>query len=506
MNLADNLVRSAYEFPDRPAVRLHDTVLTYTDLDRRSAAVAAMLAAREVRPGDRIAVMLPNVPEFAVVYYAILRAGATVVPMNPLLKEREVTYCLGDSQARMVFAGEGCAEAANAGAARAAIDCTIVEDGFIAALPVPAERGVRDREPSDTAVILYTSGTTGQPKGAELTHANLATNVEVAAGDLFRLGPDDVIFGGLPLFHSFGQTCGLNAAIATGACLTLVPRFNPDVVLDVLARHGVTVFEGVPTMYVALLAAADAMAGLPRFDALRVCVSGGAALPVEVLHDFEEKFECTILEGYGLSETSPVASFNHPDRPRKAGSIGTPIRGVEIRVVDNTGTDVPPGEVGEIAIRGHNVMKGYWRRPSETAEAIPDGWFRSGDLARVDDDGYLFIVDRKKDLIIRGGHNVYPREIEEVLYEHPAVLEAAVVGIADPTLGEEIGAAVVLRPEATDTVESLQAYVKGQVAAYKYPRRIWLLDALPKGPTGKVLKRSISPPPAAELPTSASPW
>jgi long-chain acyl-CoA synthetase len=249
-------------------------------------------------------------------------------------------------------------------------------------------------------------------------------------------------------------------------------------------------------MYVALLSAADAVAGLPRFGALRVCVSGGAALPTEVLHEFEKKFDCTILEGYGLSETSPVASFNHPDRPRKPGSIGTPIRGVEIRVVDDTGADVPPGEVGEIAIRGHNVMKGYWRRPDATAEAIPDGWFRSGDLARMDDEGYLFIVDRKKELIIRGGHNVYPREIEEVLYEHPAVLEAAVVGIADPALGEEVGAAVVLRPGATDTVESLQAYVKGQVAAYKYPRRIWLLDALPKGPTGKILKRKISPPTA----------
>jgi long-chain acyl-CoA synthetase len=494
VNLADNLLRNASVFPDHPAVQLHETALTYTDLDNRSAAVAAMLAAREVRPGDRIAVMLPNVPEFAVVYYAILRAGAVVVPMNPLLKEWEVTYCLTDSQARMIFAGDGCAEAAKAGAARAGIDCTVVEDGFGAALPVPAERGVSDREASDTAVILYTSGTTGQPKGAELTHANLATNVEVSAGELFRLGPDDVIFGGLPLFHAFGQTCGLNAAIAAGACLTLVPRFIPGAVLDVLARHRVTVFEGVPAMYVALLAAAEAMTDLPRFDALRVCVSGGAALPVEVLHGFEKVFECAVLEGYGLSETSPVASFNHPGRPRKPGSIGTAIRGVEIRVVDDTGANVPPGEVGEIAIRGHNVMKGYWRRPDETAEAIPDGWFRSGDLARMDDEGYLFIVDRKKDLIIRGGNNVYPREIEEVLYEHPAVIEAAVVGIADSTLGEEVGAAVVLRPDATVTAESLQAYVKSQVAAYKYPRRVWLIDALPKGPTGKILKREISPP------------
>jgi long-chain acyl-CoA synthetase len=277
-----------------------------------------------------------------------------------------------------------------------------------------------------------------------------------------------------------------------GACLTLVSRFVPDKVLEVLTRDRVTVFEGVPTMYVALL-------GTPGRDdydlsALRVCVSGGAALPVEVLRCFEEAFGCIILEGYGLSETSPVASFNHPDRERKPGSIGTPIRGVDMRVVDDAGRDVPPGEVGEIAIRGHNVMKGYWRRDEATAEAIPDGWFRSGDLARVDDDGYFFIVDRKKELIIRGGYNVYPREIEEVLYEHPAVLEAAVVGISDAALGEEIGAAVVLRPGATETAEAIQAYVKGQVAAYKYPRRVWLLDALPKGPTGKILKREIRPP------------
>ncbi|WP_426502731.1 long-chain-fatty-acid--CoA ligase [Dactylosporangium sp. McL0621] len=496
MNLAGNLVRSAHAFPDRPAIRLHETVLTYRELDWRVAGVAGLLAAREVRPGDRVAVMLPNVPEFAVVYYAILRVGAVVVPMNPLLKEREVAYYLGDSQARMIFAGETCAGAANAGAARAGIDCTVVEAGFGASLPVLPWLGVRHRESSDTAVILYTSGTTGQPKGAELTHANLTTNVEVCARDLFRLEPDDVIFGGLPLFHSFGQTCGLNAAISAGASLTLVPRFVPDDVLDVLARDRVTVFEGVPTMYVAVLGAAGA--GRPRYDALRVCVSGGAALPVEVLHGFEKTFECVILEGYGLSETSPVASFNQPDRPRKPGSIGTAIRGVEIRLVDDSGADVPPGGVGEIAIRGHNVMKGYWRRPDATVEAIPDGWFRSGDLARADEDGYLFIVDRKKELIIRGGYNVYPREIEEILYEHPAVLEAAVVGVPDSALGEEVGAAVVLRPGVTETVESLQAYVKSQVAAYKYPRRIWLLDELPKGPTGKILKREISPPAAVE--------
>jgi len=301
-----------------------------------------------------------------------------------------------------------------------------------------------------------------------------------------------VILGGLPLFHSFGQTCGLNTAVAAGACLTLVPRFSSGGVLHVLQRDQVSIFEGVPTMYIALLG--DPHREKYDVSTLRLSVSGGAALPVEVLHGFEEAFGCVILEGYGLSETSPVASFNHPDRPRKPGSIGTPIRGVELRVLDDRGADVPPGEVGEIAIRGHNVMKGYWLREDATHEAIRDGWFRSGDLARVDEDGYFFIVDRKKDLIIRGGYNVYPREVEEVLYEHPAVAEAAVVGVPDLALGEEVGAAVVLKPGAAASADEIRDFVKGQVAAYKYPRHVWLADALPKTATGKVLKREIRPP------------
>jgi long-chain acyl-CoA synthetase len=493
MNLAANLLRSAARFPDHPAVRIDDYVLTYADLDDRSARAAGWLAARGVRPGDRIAIMLPNVPEFAILYYGVLRAGAVVVPMNPLLKAREVGYYLGDSQAGLVFAGSGCAGEVEAGAARTGAVWQVVDGGFGDELAsTPARSAVADRAGSDTAVILYTSGTTGKPKGAELTHAGLAANVEVFTTDLAGLGPDDVIFGGLPLFHSFGQTCGLNGAVGVGACLTLVARFTPAKVLEVLQRDRVTVFEGVPTMYVALLGAPDR--GDFDASALRLCVSGGAALPVEVMRGFEEAFGCMILEGYGLSETSPVASFNHPDRVRKAGSIGTPIRGVEMRLVDRQGKDVPVGDVGEIVIRGHNVMKGYWRRDDATAEAIPDGWFRSGDLARVDDDGYFFIVDRRKDLIIRGGYNVYPREIEEVLYEHPAVVEAAVVGVPDAVLGEEVGAAVVLKPGETVTPQQIREYVKGQVAAYKYPRKVWLLPALPKGPTGKVLKREIRAP------------
>jgi long-chain acyl-CoA synthetase len=499
MNLALNLVRSAAVFPGRPAVRLDETVLTYADLDELSARAAGMLRDRGVRPGDRIAVMLPNIPEFAVLYYAVLRTGAVVVPMNPLLKEREVAYYLDDAQARMIFAWQGCADSVSVCADRAGVARVLVGDAFGDELrDAPRVSDVIDRAPTDTAVMLYTSGTTGKPKGAELTHGNLATNADVMATDLIRVGPDDVIFGGLPLFHSFGQTCGLNTAIQVGACLTMVSRFAPDKVLQVLQRDRVTVFEGVPTMYVALLGEPDR--GRYDVSALRVCVSGGAALPMEVMRGFERAFGCIVLEGYGLSETSPVASFNHPDRDRKPGSIGTPIRGVRMRVVDEHGHDVPAGGIGEIAIQGHNVMTGYWRRPDATADAIPDGWFRSGDLARQDEDGYFFIVDRRKDLIIRAGYNVYPREIEEVLYEHPSVAEAAVVGMPDAALGEEIGAAVVVRPGETVSPQEIQEYVKAQVAAYKYPRLVWFMDALPKGPTGKVLKREIRPPVREQAP------
>ncbi len=341
-------------------------------------------------------------------------------------------------------------------------------------------------------MILYTSGTTGQPKGAELTHAGLQSNARTTQETLLEGTPDDVIMGCLPLFHVFGLTCSLNAGVLAGATLTLIPRFDGGKALTVVERDGVTVFQGVPTMFSAMLHQPDAADH--DMSSLRLCVSGGSAMPVEVMRSFEETFGCIVLEGYGLSETSPVASFNHPHAERKPGSIGTPIRGVEIRLVNHEGEDTPAGEVGEIAIRGENVMKGYWNRPEDTAKAIPDGWFRTGDLARQDEDGYFFIVDRKKEMIIRGGYNVYPREIEEALYEHPAVAEAAVIGIKHPDLGEEVAAAVALKPGASAEPAELQAFVKERVAAYKYPRHLWVVDALPKGPTGKILRRSVEVP------------
>ena len=493
-NLASNLANTTRAHADRVAVRVDDAVMTYRELDEASARVAGLLHERGFKPGDRVGVMMPNVAEVPVVYYGVLRAGGIVVPMNPLLKVREVAYYLGDSGAGLIFAWHTFADEARGGAEQAEAESIVVDSVSFPDLlaSVAPDYEVADKDDEDTAVILYTSGTTGHPKGAELTHGNLISNTEVSAADIVRARPDDVIFGGLPLFHVFGQTVALNVAVASGACLTLLPRFDAAHALRIIADHRVTVFEGVPTMYVALLHQPD------RADydtsTLRLCISGGAALPVEVLRGFEEAFGCTVLEGYGLSETSPVASFNHPGRERKPGSIGTPIRDVRMRAVDNEGHEVPQGEVGEIAILGPNVMKGYWLRPEATAEAIRDGWFHTGDLARVDEDGYFYIVDRKKDLIIRGGYNVYPREIEEVLYEHPAVAEAAVIGLPHPALGEEVGAAVALKPGAASTAEELRDYVKAQVAAYKYPRYVWIVDALPKGATGKILKREIVPP------------
>jgi len=453
-----------------------------------------MLLDAGIGPGARVALMMPNVLAFPVLFYGILAAGGVVVPMNPLLKSREVAHYLGDSGASAIFAWDAAAgEAANgaSGSGTRVIRVAEPDAGTVRGGRAPLDAWA-ERDDDDDAVILYTSGTTGRPKGAQLTHANLAKNAEVMARTLLAARPDDVIMGCLPLFHCFGLTCGLNASVVSGACLSLLPRFSPGAALEVIGQQKVTIFEGVPTMYSAMLH--DPARAGADVSSLRVCVSGGAALPVEVMRGFEEGFGCVILEGYGLSETSPVASFNHPHAPRKPGSIGTPVAGVDMRVVGPSGDTLPGGEIGEIAIRGHNVMKGYWGKPDATAEAIPDGWFRTGDLARVDEDGYFFIVDRKKELIIRGGYNVYPREIEEALYEHPAVAAVAVVGIPHDSLGEEVGAAVQLKPGADVGTDELRAFAKERVAAYKYPRHVWLVRELPKGPTGKILRREVRPP------------
>jgi long-chain acyl-CoA synthetase len=496
LNLASIVTESAARAPRSPAVRLDDAALTYADLDDRSARLATLLRERGLEQGDRVGVMLPNVLEFPIAYYGVLRAGGVVVPMNVLLKRREIAFYLEDSGAELLLAWHGFAGEARDGAADADAEMVEVEpQAFAAALaefePTPR---LADTAEDDTAVILYTSGTTGKPKGAELTHLNLTRNADVSSRTTSEIAAGDVVFGGLPLFHSFGQTVSMNASLMVGACLTLVPRFDPALALETMQRDGVTHFYGVPTMYGALLHHPDR----ESYDTstLRTCITGGASMPVEVLRGFERAFGAVVLEGYGLSETSPVACSNHPGRERKPGSIGTPLEGVEMRVVDEDDDELPQGEVGEIVIRGHNIMKGYWRRPEATEEAMRGGWFHSGDMARVDEDGYFYIVDRKKDLIIRGGYNVYPREVEEVLYEHPKIREAAVLGVPHDEWGEEIGAAVVLHEGEELAPEEVSAYVKERIAAYKYPRIVWFVDELPKGPTGKILKREIARPAA----------
>lgn len=502
LNLAVLLDESGRTHPERPAVKLGDFTLTYSLLDAAARRVAGGLREAGVEPGDRVAIMVPNVPQFPILYYGALRVGATVVPLNVLLKRRELAYFLSDSGAKALFAWEGFLDEARAGAEEAGVErtwaVTMPDSQAGGDLPTfndllagaePFEDTIQCA-PDDTAVLLYTSGTTGAPKAAMLTHSSMLWNAEVSATAVFGLTPDDVLFGGLPLFHSFGQTAAMNVAVRVGACLALLPRFEPEPALDLLEGARCTVFEGVPTMYNALLNAESAeRRDLTR---LRMCVSGGASIPVETLRGFERTFGCKVLEGYGLSETSPVASFNHPVRPSKPGSIGTPIWGVEMKVAGEDGAALPAGEVGEILIRGHNVMKGYWNRPDATAQALDErGWLRTGDLARVDEDGYFFIVDRKKDLIIRGGYNIYPREVEEVLYEHPAVLECAVLGIPHTELGEEVCAVVVLKPGESAEPAELQTFVKDRIAAYKYPRQVLLTGELPKSSTGKILKREI---------------
>jgi long-chain acyl-CoA synthetase len=438
---------------------------------------------------------LPNVPYFPIVYYGALRIGAVLVPMNPLLKDREVGYHLSDSGARLMVGWHQFEQPARAGSEEAGAECILVVPGEFERLLGGADAigDVTPRADDDPAVIIYTSGTTGTPKGATLTHSNVAAGADVAR-DLVDACPESVVIGTLPLFHVFGMNSIMNTTVRAKGLMTLIPRFEPGKALEVIERDRATTFGGVPTMYAAMLHHPDR----ERYDvaSLDLCISGGAALPVEVLHGFDEAFGAKVLEGYGLSETTGMATFNPPDRERKPGSIGLPTGDTEIRLVDDQDNDVEQGRPGELVMRGSFVMKGYWNRPEATEGVVRGGWFHTGDIATVDTDGYYFIVDRKKDLIIRGGYNVYPREIEEVLYAHPAVREAAVLGVPHDALGEEVGAAVVLKDGASATPDELRDYMKQKVAAYKYPRLIWLMDELPKGGTGKILKREIEIPEA----------
>ncbi|MGI5216806.1 long-chain-fatty-acid--CoA ligase [Nocardia sp. CA-290969] len=503
-NLAELLSSTAARYPGRTALVLGDRRMTYDRLDAAANQVAGLLAAENVRPGNKVALSFPNLPEFTIIYFGILKAGATVVPLNVLLKSREIAYHLRDSGAVAYFAFEGTTELPIGEQAVEAFEQT---DGCHSLFVVPAggppqwddlpgEFETAEVDDDDTAVILYTSGTTGQPKGAQLRHRNMRANA-LAGKDLFAADPQhpDTYLGVLPLFHAFGQTVIQNGAIAFGGTVVLLPRFDPAAALAVMRKETVTFFAGVPTMYWSLLGALDDTVDVSALAAgLRIAVAGGSALPGQVHEDFRTRFGVTILEGYGLSETSPVASFSVYGQPPRVGSIGVPIPGVEMRLIADDWSDVPdsPDALGEIAIKGHNVMKGYHGRPEATAEVLRDGWFRTGDLARKDADGFYYIVDRAKDMIIRGGFNVYPREIEELLMTHPAVSLVAVIGVPHDSHGEEIKAVVVKNKNHDDLTESdLVTWAKERLAAYKYPRLVEFRDSLPMTATGKIRKREI---------------
>jgi long-chain acyl-CoA synthetase len=515
LNLAMLLEDSARNVPDRAAVVLGETRLPYRAVDAAANQVANLLVSRGIRPGDKVALTCPNLPYFPIVYYGILKAGAVVVPLNVLLKGREIAYHLQDSDARAYFCFEGTAELpmgtdgfTGFNEAAGCEHFFLVTADPAAASPIEGAQtlgaALKDQspafdsaltEPTDTAVILYTSGTTGQPKGAELSHANMVLNVltchRLFSADQAR--PDTHLVT-LPLFHSFGQTVQMNAGFGIGATLVLLPRFEATSSLSLMQREEVTFFAGVPTMYWGLLGALDDSVDVERIAGnLRFAVAGGASLPVEIIREFKQRFHVQILEGYGLSETSPVATFNQRDREPKVGSIGTPIWGVEVKLIDGDWKTIEGAdEVGEIAIRGHNIMKGYSNRPEATSEVMREGWFRTGDLARRDEDGYYFIVDRAKDMIIRGGFNVYPREIEEALLTHEAVSLVAVVGVPHESHGEEIKAYVIKQAGKDVTEDELIAWAKSQMAAYKYPRIVEFRDTLPLTATGKVVKRELS--------------
>jgi long-chain acyl-CoA synthetase len=502
LSLATVLAEGARRYPDKVAVVDSGTRVTYRRLWEQSRSYAAGLRELGVGPGDTVAMLLPNVLDFPRVYYGALAVGATIVPVHLLLTPDEIAYVLRDSGASVLISHSS--QLANAAAAAHAAGIRLVsvgplpvgladaparlEDAAAAVDPLPT---YVTRQAEDVAVVFYTSGTTGQPKGALLTHLNLVMNATVNVFDANDVRPDDVVMGCLPLFHTFGQTVGMNGTFRLGGTLVLLARFTGEAAIELMVQEAVTVFHGVPTMYIGLL---EAAAKADKLPALRLCVSGGASLPVAVLEKFAETFHATIFEGYGLSETSPTATSNQPAFGTRPGTIGHPIWGVEVEIARSEIEDrielLPTGELGEIVIRGHNVFAGYLNRPAETAQAMVDGWFRSGDLGNKDADGFITIVDRKKDMIIRGGFNVYPREVEEALARHPAVVQVAVIGVPDGVLGEEICAVVVADPGGV-SAEELIGWSKERLGRHKYPRQVRFVDAMPVGPSHKVLKREL---------------
>ena len=500
-NLAVILSETAHSSPDRPVALFTGGQLTYRQLDQASDRLAASLIAVGIEPGDRVALQLPNIPQFLVSYFGILKAGGIVVPLNVMLRAPEVAFHLSDSGARVLITWEGVLAEVAKGAEAAGLDqIYAVGHAGDAAGAVPFERlldvavphfEIVTRQPTDTAVIVYTSGTTGRPKGAELSHMQLYMNADIP-GRLFGVQPDDVVITVLPLFHVFGLSSILDICVRFGCTMSLIPRFTPAAVLTAIQRDRATIFEGVPTMFADLLSHPD----LDSYDlsSLRIAISGGASIPAPVLDAFEERFGVVILEGYGLTETASTTTFNVSADERRAYSVGKPIWGTQTQVWDDQGRPLPPGpeHVGEVVTRGMHVMKGYWNASEATAAAFTGGWLHTGDLGYFDQDGFLFIVSRKKELIIRGGYNVYPSEIENVLHAHPAVAEAAVVGVPDERLGEEVMAVVIVRSSMDLLERELVSYCRERLAAYKCPRIFQFRSELPKNALGKVLKDELA--------------
>ena len=483
--------------PNAPALGFEGKSISYGEMYRQVLAFAAALKRLGIRKGDRVALMLPNIPEFPVAYFGILYLGAVVVPINTMFRSREIHYILEDSESRAVITWEGELEAV----AQAMEDLDACE--HLIALGQNLPEGVVNWQhllrqpheatfqasvlPEDPAVILYTSGTTGRPKGAILTHRNLCSNASSAAL-IGGLTSKDISLGVLPFYHSFGQTVSMNAVFCAGGKIVLVPRFSPEAVFESIEKEHVTIFAAVPTMLKILV---DYEGPAADLSSVRWLLSGGAKLERTLLEEFERKFGIPVHEGYGLTEASPVVTFNPQGFDRKPGSVGIPLRDIEIRIVDDKGEELFPGEEGEIVVRGPNVMKGYLNRPEATKEILRDGWLYTGDIGYTDEEGYLYIVDRKGDMIIKGGFNVYPREIEELLSHHPSIREVAVVGVPDPVQGEEVKAYVVLQPEARASSNELIDYCVSQIAKYKCPKYISFVQSLPKNALGRVQKHLL---------------
>lgn len=503
-NLAIVLTESARSNPHKPAVIAEARKLSYRDLDNESDRVAASLVEAGIRPGDAVGLQLPNIAEFVVSFYGILKVGAVAVPMNILNKAPEVEYFLSDSRAQAMITGRASGEEGVRGAMLAGVKRVFYGGGFtgptgaadihsfdelLTARP-DAPTPFAQRDPGDPAVLLYTSGTTGHPKGVELTHFQLYMNAK-AHVDGFEMTSATTVIAVMPLFHALGLSGILNATLSTGGSVVLIQRFDPEKVLEAIATHKATLLHGVPTMYHAILNHPKAKEF--NTSSLDVCGSAGAPIAPELLDAFQREFDVDIIEMYGLTESGPVTTAN-PRGKGKPYSVGKPIWGVEMQIWDESHNRLPAGKdcVGEIVIRGHNTMRGYLNNEPATKEAFAGGWLHTGDLGYVDEDGFFFIVDRKKEMIIRGGYNVYPREVEDVMYAHPDVDEVAVIGTPDERLGEEVKAFVTLKGGAKATPADLIAYTKERVAAYKYPRYVSILDELPKGPTGKILKKELA--------------